>query len=76
MYEMDAAERAAKLAFIERMTADELRGWWWSLHTVNAAGNTVMGRPYFDGEKAALDLRAKLLGVSLPKPPLNPWADT
>jgi hypothetical protein len=73
---MDAAERAAKLAFIARMTREELAGWWWSLHTVNAAGKTVMGRPYFDGEKAALDARALALGVSLPKPPLNPWSDT
>lgn len=46
-----------KLGMIERLTAPELLGWWKFMHESRAP---------FDGEKAALQLRARQLHVTLP----------
>ena len=56
---MTDVDRAAKLAMIARMTADELRGWQWALRS------GAMGREPFEGEAAALADRAKRLGAAL-----------
>lgn len=52
---MSDDERDRKLAHIARLNAEELRGWQW--------GRTIEGRPYFDGERAALAQRARELSV-------------
>lgn len=52
---MTDPERARKLAWIARLTAEELRGWVWARKFDN--------RPLFDGEQEALISRARQLGV-------------
>lgn len=52
---MSHNERDRKLAHIARLNAEELRGWRWA--------REIDGRPYFDGEQAALAQRARELGI-------------
>lgn len=54
---MNPIEIAQKLHAIERLTDQELRGWWLYVMTREL-------RPAFDGERAALLTRARQLGIS------------
>lgn len=53
---MTKIEINRKLDMIGRLNAEELRGWW----TIG-----LSMRPAFEGERAALAARAKMLGVVL-----------
>jgi hypothetical protein len=55
---MDPQTQRDKLAMIDRLPAGELLGWWEYLGKF---------RPNFPGEKVALEMRAKRLGVTLPQ---------
>lgn len=56
----DAAEVTDKLAQIARLNADELRGW----HNL-LSGVYATGRNPFPGEIAAIQTRARELGLTL-----------
>ena len=56
---MTPAEITAKLIMINRLTADELRGWWGQVYGEHT------GRNPFDGERAALLTRARELKITL-----------
>lgn len=51
----ESHEIARKLAFIARLTAEEIEGWEWA--------RTQDGRAPFDGENAALAKRKRELGM-------------
>lgn len=48
----------AKLDLIADLCIDQLRGWAWGM-------SLPTSRPYFDGEKFALDQRALELGATM-----------
>lgn len=55
---MTPQEQAQKLATISILPSDELRGWWACIHR-------DWSRDPFPGEEAALEARAKALGITL-----------
>jgi len=55
---MTAEQRAQKLDMIASLPAEELIGWWETVHLLKL-------RDAFDGERAALLKRAQQLGVRL-----------
>lgn len=54
---MRDTERERKLEAIRALSVEELKGWIWA--------RGIDARPDFDGERAALAARAKVLGVRI-----------
>jgi hypothetical protein len=62
---MTEADTARYSAYIARLNADELRGYWWALHQKKPDGKPMIGREPFNGEIEMIRQRERALGIHL-----------